>query len=183
MLYRELNDAFAIWRGEPLDGVSYPLEIERLWTDVELQALGLYKPASADPVPDGKMVIAMTVQRVDGVVKYVHTLEDIPAAPDPAPVPTIYAAAQLRIQDGDITGIGVNSRFAAAFWGDVGKYFVFFAEAQPDTEYLAKAWDGLCRVYVLNEEKFEDFFIVTVTDQSGVPTDAASVNVEIVRMS
>lgn len=97
--------------------------------------------------------------------------------------PLLYAAAQLRIVDGDISGIGVSSRFAGAFWGDVGKYYVFFAEPQPDTDYIATADAGLLRAYVLNDEKAEEFFIITVTDASGTPADADAVNVSIVRAS
>lgn len=102
----------------------------------------------------------------------------------PAPTlsaPILYAAAQLRILNGDITGIGVNSRFAGAFWIDVGKYCVFFVEAQPDTSYIALADGGLCRAYVLDADKGEDFFTITVTDQAGTALDAETVNISIMR--
>jgi hypothetical protein len=99
------------------------------------------------------------------------------------PVPHLYAAAQLRVLDGDVTGIGINSRFAGAFWGDVGKYYVFFAEPQPDTAYIATADGGPCRAYILDADKAEDFFIITSTDQAGQPIDAEVVNISIVRAS
>lgn len=105
-----------------------------------------------------------------------------PMEPDPpTPTPVLYAAAQLQIVGGDITGIGINSRFAAAFWADVGKYYVFFLEPLPDTSYMVMATAGPCNAYVLEEDKATDFFIITVTNAAGEPTDASSVNISIVR--
>ena len=110
-----------------------------------------------------------------------------PVTPDapPAPLssPILYAAASLKIQDYDITGIDVQSRFAGAFWIDVGKYCVFFAEPQPDTAYMAMASAGSCSAYVLEAEKAEDMFTITVTNSAGEPTDADFVNISIVRAS
>jgi hypothetical protein len=104
--------------------------------------------------------------------------------PEPKPTaPILYAAASLKIQDFDITGIDVMSRFAGAFWVDVGKYCVFFAEPQPDTAYMAMASAGPCSAYVLEGEKAEDMFTITVTNTAGEPTDAESVNISIVRAS
>lgn len=62
-----------------VDDVRHPLAVEQLWSDEELLAIGLYRPAAADAVPEGKSVIATGVQRVAGVVKYVHELADAPA--------------------------------------------------------------------------------------------------------
>jgi hypothetical protein len=75
------------------------------------------------------------------------------------------------------------SRLAGAFWIDVGKYCVFFAEPQPDTAYMAMASAGPCQAYVLESEKAEDMFTITVTNAAGEPTDAAAVNISIVRAS
>lgn len=82
-LYHETSPGiFPPWSGEPINGVRYPLSIEQQWSAPELATIDLYLPADADPVPDGKVVVATDVRRVDGVVRHVHTLED--AAP-PAP--------------------------------------------------------------------------------------------------
>jgi hypothetical protein len=109
-----------------------------------------------------------------------------PVPPEPEVIPSqpiLYAAASLKVVDFDITGIDVQSRFAGAFWADVGKYCVIFAEAQPDTAYMAMASAGPCSAYVLEEEKAEDMFTITVTNAAGEPTDAAAVNISIVRAS
>lgn len=97
--------------------------------------------------------------------------------------PILYAAAQLHIDAGDITGIGINSRFGGAFWGDVGKYYVFFAETQTDTDYIVMTSAPVFNAYVLDAEKTEDMFVITVTDAAGQPADAETVNIQILRAS
>lgn len=47
------DESLVEWRGEKLDGVTYPLNIETLYPDNELQALGLYipqEPVEHDPL-------------------------------------------------------------------------------------------------------------------------------------
>lgn len=94
-LYNESN-AFAAWRGEPINGVRYPLAISG-WPADDLEAIGLWRDdmiAPADPVPDGKVVLSRSVQRVSGVVRWVEEFGD-------APEPGIYlpplTARQLRL--------------------------------------------------------------------------------------
>lgn len=79
-LYREHPlGAFSLWDpGQPIDGVLYSPGIAWVWGEDALAALGLYAPAAADAVPDGKIVTGTTVDRVSGVVRFVHTLEDAP---------------------------------------------------------------------------------------------------------
>jgi hypothetical protein len=98
----------------------------------------------------------------------------------PQPVPTLYAVAQLGITPGDISGIDVNSRFSAALYMDVGSYLLFFTETQPDTSYLAKAYDAAARVSVT--EKATDYILISATDDNGDPTDPAEVSVEVIRV-
>lgn len=97
------------------------------------------------------------------------------------PTPQIYAVAQLTITPGDITGIGVNSRFSAALYMDVGSYLVFFTETQPDTSFLAKAYDDATKVRVT--EKATDYIAITVTDDAGDPVDPDEISVEIIRVN
>lgn len=105
---------------------------------------------------------------------------EIDAAAIPS-TPTIYAVAQLTVTPGDITGIGVNSKFSAALYLDVGSYLLFFAETQPDTSYLAKAYDDATKVRVT--EKATDYITITVTDDNGDPVDPAEISVEIIRVN
>lgn len=77
-LYLETSGDFIPWRGERIDGVLHPLSIETSWSSSDLEALDLFLPAQADPVPQGKAVTSTSVQRVGGVVKFVHDLTDLP---------------------------------------------------------------------------------------------------------
>jgi len=94
MLYKETIDGFVPWNpADPIDGVRYPPNIGDLWTPDDLAAKGLYNPANTD-VPQGKRIVSTTVARVNGTVRFVHTLEDIPP-PTPADFPL--SDRQIRI--------------------------------------------------------------------------------------
>jgi len=78
-LYLEYEpDAFRAWWGEAIDGVSHPQDIETLWSEADLAAIRLFAPAPAEDVLAGKQIASTSVQRVAGVVRYVHLLEDAP---------------------------------------------------------------------------------------------------------
>jgi len=62
--------------GPEIDDVSYPANIVDLWTTEQLNAIGLFVPVR-DPVASGKRIASSIVKRVDGVVKYVDTYEDV----------------------------------------------------------------------------------------------------------
>lgn len=82
-LYLEVSPGeFMPWNGQTIDGVRYPRTIAANWTAADLEEIGLYRPAPADPVPDAKVVTDQSVQRVDGVVRWVYDLAD---APEPEP--------------------------------------------------------------------------------------------------
>jgi hypothetical protein len=77
-LYLETPEGFVPWNpANPIDGVRYPPNLEDVWDAVDLAAIGLYTPEET-LVPDGKQLVSYAVDRVDGVVRFVHTLEDIP---------------------------------------------------------------------------------------------------------
>lgn len=78
MLYLEtLFDTFIRWNNEPINGIRYPRSISN-WSPEDLASIGLYVPKPADPVPEGKIVIGQSVQRIGGVVKWVNELADAP---------------------------------------------------------------------------------------------------------
>jgi len=93
-LYLETSEGFAPWNGQPIAGILHPRDIGRLWSAAELEAVGLYAPAEAAPVPEGKRVTSTGVQRVEGVVRSVHALEDIPPI-EPADI--VLSDRQLRL--------------------------------------------------------------------------------------
>lgn len=92
MLYKENEGIFEPWNGERIDEILYPLNIEQLWSTEELEALNLYVPQNADEVPEGKIVMSTSVQRVDGTVKFVHVLEDYVV-----PVPSVVTRRQAKL--------------------------------------------------------------------------------------
>lgn len=84
MIYREISQGtFVPWNGEPINNISYPLNISTLWTDSQLATLKLYKVHDPEPLPEGKWEIGRTVKRVDGVVRWVRELVDaeVPLTP------------------------------------------------------------------------------------------------------
>lgn len=101
-------------------------------------------------------------------------------APGPVLRPEVYAVANLGINAGEISGIETAAKFSAAMYLDVGYYLLFFTETQPDTSYLAKAYDDATRVRVT--EKGTDYIAVTVTDNADNPVDPAEISVEIIRV-
>ncbi|WP_439616672.1 DUF4376 domain-containing protein [Shinella sp.] len=83
-LWREQPGRFSVWRGEPIgegdDAISYPLNIDILPAE-ELEAIGLWRDdmiAPAEAIPEGKIAIGTGVERVSGVVTFVHDLADSP---------------------------------------------------------------------------------------------------------
>lgn len=84
MLYLENPlGSFAPWTGEAIDGVQHPAwrKYETTWIKSQLNAIGLHRSADiapADPIPEGKISTGQTVQRVGGVVKFVHALANAP---------------------------------------------------------------------------------------------------------
>lgn len=96
-LYRENPpNVFRLWAGEKIGGVSHPPEIETAWSAEELEALKLFIPAAADPVPEGKESTGLSVKRVAGVVRYVHDLIDAPALGVPDAISPLQARRALR---------------------------------------------------------------------------------------
>jgi len=145
MLYRETApDDFAPWHGEMIDEVRYPPNIAELWSAEDLARLGLFRPAPAAKVPYGKDVVATSVQRVEGVVRYVHELAD-------APLPALadYSAAVQALLDGaarardyaDIVSAVSYSASTIQRWAQEGAAFGAWRDA-----VWAKAYDVLDEV-------------------------------------
>lgn len=77
-LWLEDQGSFHEWDGrEKIGDISYQPNIGDLWTAEDLAVIGLYKPVEP-PVPFGKVVVGKTVQRSNGVVTYLYTLESVP---------------------------------------------------------------------------------------------------------
>jgi hypothetical protein len=78
-LYFEGEGAWVEWTGQAVNGVRHPLNVEQLWSTDDLERAGLYSPV-VPRVPSGQVVTHRYVDRVDGVVTWVYTLEGSPLA-------------------------------------------------------------------------------------------------------
>lgn len=82
MIFREVSpDVFERWTGGDVGELRLPPvgEVAANWSDDELEAIGLYRLPDPDPDPAGKVIVSRSVQRVEGVVKWVYELADAPA--------------------------------------------------------------------------------------------------------
>lgn len=114
MLYIENSPgSFAPWAGEAIFGVRHPLNIEQLWPAAQLAEVKLFAPAAADAVPDDKVSIGQTVQRVGGVVKYAHILANKPqptlAQRRDIALPRL-SQKRWEVETGGIVAMGVSVR-------------------------------------------------------------------------
>lgn len=111
------------WQGERINGVLYPSSIADLWTAAQLGAIGLYRPLPADPVPVWKRIVSTAPQWVDGVMRYVHTLEDVSIRPEEVDAERdrrtefdfTFAGVAYQVDDKSISRIiamGTDARFA-----------------------------------------------------------------------
>jgi hypothetical protein len=75
MLYRETPAGFVPWRGEAIDDIRYPLNIEAQWTEEALARIGLMRPVESD-IPAGRQVTARRVARVGKRLEWVYETEE-----------------------------------------------------------------------------------------------------------
>lgn len=89
MLYLVQDNTLNAWSGERINGVVYPINIEQLWSDAALEAIGLYRVQSADPVPEDTHKVGEAIELVNGRPKRVNQLE-----------PVIITPAQVKAEAG-----------------------------------------------------------------------------------
>lgn len=110
--------------------------------------------------------------------------EPTPSEPEPiAKSPALYAAARIEISDGEVSSISGNWNFeiAGGIRIDTGEYWIFFANALSDDDYMAKAWDGARNCFIPADQQHEGYFVVQVTDANGDPNDPPAISVEVIR--
>jgi hypothetical protein len=78
-MYFILNGRASPWAGEAINEVTYPLNIEQLWSPAELATIGLYAPVVGADTPAGQRLVSSTVGVVSGVVTAINVFEPIPA--------------------------------------------------------------------------------------------------------
>lgn len=81
-LYRLVEGDWVAWGGEAIDSIRHPLNIESIWEDADLNAIGLYK--LVDPgVPAGKVELSRSLQLIDNVLTIVYVTRDVGPADCP----------------------------------------------------------------------------------------------------
>lgn len=76
-VFAQVETKTAIISGEGDNRIKHPPEILTLWTDADLAAIDIYR-VPEEPVADGYQSTGFAFQRVDGIVKQVHSIEPIP---------------------------------------------------------------------------------------------------------
>ena len=65
------------WIGQAIEGIKYPRNIEVLWTETALAAVGLHKLVEADPIPADMSSSGTDTLVVEGKATLVHRLTKI----------------------------------------------------------------------------------------------------------
>lgn len=157
-LYREAPGPFPVWAGERINDVLYPRNIEQLWPAQELEAVGLWRDdmiAPAGDVPEGKISTGRTVERVNGVVTFVHVLEDAPPPSAPQSISmrqarlALLSAGLLSQVEAAIDGLEEPERTAARIEWE------YATELRRDHALIA----ALAAEVNLTEEQVDDLFV------------------------
>jgi hypothetical protein len=115
----------------------------------------------------------------------VGELDDIawPTSSDYAPALVKQAVlSRIVVDGGAVENILPGSGIVAVWRQSTGIYWVFFANEEPDTDYIVNSYDGgIVRVYAPSEEKATTYCIIRVEDALGSLTDPDQINIEIKR--
>lgn len=97
--------------------------------------------------------------------------------------PVLVGLAQLAVNNGEVSSLSLTSQFTAAVQMGVGELWIFFRETQPDSDYLVLVYPTATAIgQVIPSNKFEDFFIINVTDFNGNPADVDRLSFEVKRV-
>lgn len=147
---------------------------------------------SPDRDSDGNVLPPWIQVPADVFAGYIAGPDDTwipPTPPAPEPVdqsslaPTLVGLAQLTVVNGEVSALPLTSQFTAAMQMGVGEFWVFFRETQPDSDYLVLVYPTSSAIgQVIPSNKFEDFFIINVTDFNGNPADVDRLAFEVKRV-
>lgn len=127
MLIRK--DTAQPWRGERLAGTNYPENIEALWSDADLAAIGLARAVPFE-APEGRIAVgeARYEPREDGTFAEVYETE-----PDTTPVkvPKSVVSARIIAAGKNSNGQLYIALALAALQGDPASFARWIASDQP----------------------------------------------------
>lgn len=109
-----------------------------------------------------------------------QALIDSAAAQVAAPrIPQVVAVASLQIADGMVNGIETAVGLSLALAIDVGVYWVFFTEPQPNTSYI---WNVGSSSGTINVSMRDESMMQLTALDGGVPTDPSEISIQVFRV-
>ena len=96
-------DTKAEWKGEPVNGLRHPPNIEQLWSDKELKAIGLERHTPPPPKAVQVDPLTLPISRVQfkAVLRIAGLYDTVVAAIDGIADPATQAVALTKFQDSD----------------------------------------------------------------------------------
>lgn len=113
-----------------------------------------------------------------GFVEYVPPEpEPVPPLPPSPPTPHLVATGVFTVTDGWLQGVGAAAGIGMAFALDIGTYWLFFSEPQPDLGYAAPASSSQGQI---NVQRYLEYVEITVRDASAL-IDPSEFSITITR--
>lgn len=91
------------WTGEPINGIRHPRNIEQLWPDEELAAVGLerYTPPKPEPIPVDPLTRPISRVQFKAVLRIAGLYDSVAQAIEAIPDPVQKAVARAKFEDSD----------------------------------------------------------------------------------
>ena len=141
-------------RNYQYEGINYPKDIFRVWTEEELNGVGIYKVEANTDIPEGKVAVAWEYKLEGEVAKATPILEDVP----------VYVPQQVSRAQGKAALI------LAGLYEDVQAYIDSLEGVEMEIAYIAfnetNTWDrdseflkNSAEALNLSEEDLDNLFI------------------------
>lgn len=91
------------WTGEPINGIRHPRNIEKLWSDEELAAIGLerYTPPKPEPVPVDPLTLPLNRVQFKAVLRIAGVEQKVRQAVAGIADPVQQAVAEAKLDESD----------------------------------------------------------------------------------
>jgi hypothetical protein len=133
------DDTLQIWIGERLNGISHPISIESLWSEADLNAIGLYRIIPF-LIPEGKRIVAGARPSYTIDQQAQKAFESYPV--EDTPPPTAEELQEIAIKN-DADRLDLVSRLTNASPEQIKNY------VETDVTNLASAKQLLGRILLL----------------------------------
>lgn len=97
------------------------------------------------------------------------------------PTPVLCCVATLDFDDFDVSGVANGAGMSFAFMLDTGKMWIFFEEPMANTAYPWNVSSSIGKANVTDRQA--EYIEITVTDDTGASVAAASISVQIFKVS